>query len=95
MNKNLSTIEQDVSKKNWDIAYNHSIKLKKFWITTSNKISMFTNHNEIDIITNEINRLMGYIKDKDKGECYASVNTIQFSLKKIIDMEKISLKNIF
>lgn len=89
------TLENSISDKKWDSAYNESLSLMNDWDKHSDIISLFTDHLEIDNVNSEIWKLTQYTKCKNLDESLASVHNIKFMLKHIKDLEKVNIKNVF
>lgn len=87
-------IEKDITSHSWDKAYDNSLDLLNQWDKYSDKVSMFSNHAEIDNVNNEIWKLTQYTKCEDEEESLASTHVIKFLLKHIIDMERVNPQNI-
>lgn len=88
-------IEKDIGSNSWDKAYDNSLIFLNQWDKYSSKISIFSDHAEIDNINNELWKLTQYAKCKDEEESLASVTTIKFLLRHIVDMERVNTQNIF
>lgn len=88
-------IEKNITDGNWDRAYNTTIELTDKWKDYSKKIKLFSNHQEIDNIEMELQKLPQYIKEETKDESLASAYVLKFLLNHIADLEKIKLENIF
>ncbi|GAA0744488.1 DUF4363 family protein [Clostridium oceanicum] len=89
-----NTLENLVLSNSWDKAYKQSNKLLKDWQNDDNKISMVINHSEIENIHVELWKFTQYIKMKNKDEALASIHVIKYSLKHIINNEKVNIRNI-
>lgn len=88
-------IEKSITNGNWDRAYNTTIELTEKWKDYSKKIKLFSNHDEIDNIEMELQKLPQYIKEKTKDESLASTYVLKFLLNHIADLEKVNIENIF
>lgn len=88
-------IEKNITDGNWDKAYNTTIELTDKWKDYSKKIKLFSNHQEIDNIEMELQKLPQYIKEETKDESLASAYVLKFLLNHIADLEKIKFENIF
>lgn len=88
-------IEKDIDAHSWDNAYNDSLNFLKDWDKYSHKISIFSDHVEIDNVNNEIWKLTQYTKCKNEEESSASAHALKFLLKHIADREKVNSENIF
>lgn len=87
-------LELQISKENWDKAYNSSLKFMKEWKKDSELVSIFVHHQEIDDINNEVWKLTQHTKCEDKDEALASIHAIKFLISHIIDLEKINIQNL-
>lgn len=88
-------IEKSLESNSFDKAGDFLKQFKIDWNKYSNKMTLFTNNNEIDDINLELSRLNQYIKFKNKEESLASINSIKSIIKSISDMERLSVQNIF
>jgi len=88
-------IETSIDSKSWDEAYGYSLEFKKDWDKSSKYVSVFTSHAEIDNIYNELWRLTQYTKTKNEEDSLASVHVIKYLLQHIVNMEQISIQNLF
>jgi len=89
------SIEDQISKENWQAAYDSSMKLTKEWKNHCDVISLFVHHQEIDNIDNELWKLSQYTKCHTKDESLASVHVVKFFLNHIKNLEDFSIQNIF
>ena len=64
-------IEKDIEAHSWDKAYDDSLNFLKEWDKYSHKISIFSDHAEIDNVNNEIWKLTQYAKCKNEEESLA------------------------
>lgn len=87
-------IEIEVSEKEWKDAYDSSIEFLETWEKESKIIAIFVHHEELDNINNEIWKLTQYTKCEDRDDSLASVHTLKFLIKHIINLEKINMQNI-
>lgn len=87
-------IEQQIIDGNWNRAYQSSIELTDNWKYYSKTIKLFSNHQEIDTIEIELQKLPQYIKEMTKDEALASVQVLKFLLDHIAELEKIKIQNI-
>ncbi|MBV4418356.1 DUF4363 family protein [Clostridium tyrobutyricum] len=88
-------IEKSLESNSFDKAGDFLKQFKIDWNKYSNKMTLFTNNNEIDDINLELSRLSQYIKFKNKEESLASISSIRSIVKSISDMERLSVQNIF
>lgn len=89
------TLEDLITNKEWDKSYDEVISLLDYIEKNSTKMSIFINHQEIDLIESEIFKLTQYVKSKTYDESLASIHYIKFSVKNINRLQKINLQNIF
>lgn len=88
-------IEEHINNNNWDKAYNSAIDFSEKWEKQTNVVKLFVNHQELDNIEIELNKLTQFVKEKTADESLASIHTLDFLLKHIINLEKINIQNIF
>lgn len=88
-------IEENIADGNWDVAYKATIEFTEKWKDYSKKIKIFFNHQEIDNIEIELQKLPQYIKEKTKDEALASSHVLKFLLNHIAELEKIKIQNVF
>lgn len=88
-------LETLVVKDSWDEAYETSTNFLDAWKEDSKKISMFINHFQVDSISNQILKLTQYTKYHDKTEALALIHDIKFMLKELLEIEKVTISNIF
>lgn len=89
-----SSLETLIEESSYEKAYEVSLQLMNDWERYSKVITIFVNHAEIDNINNELWKLTQYTKYKNRDESMASVHTIKFYLKHIVDMEEVNMQNI-
>lgn len=88
-------INQNITDGNWDKAYENTVELTEKWEAYSKKIKIFINHQEIDSIEIELQKLPQYIKEQTKDESLASTQILSFLLEHIAELEKIKIENVF
>jgi hypothetical protein len=88
-------IEKDINAHLWDKAYDDSLGFLKEWDKYSHKISIFSDHVEIDNVNNEIWKLTQYTKCKNEEESLASAQVLKFLLRHIPEREMVNSDNIF
>ena len=88
-------LENLVTQDSWDEAYEISTDFLTTWEEDSKKISVFINHFQVDAISNQILKLTQYTKYHDKSEALALIHDIKFLLKELIEIEKVTISNIF
>ena len=91
----VNYMEEVISKESWDEAYKVSIEFIKEWDKDSKTVSVFINHTHVDSINSGLLKLTQYIKYKDKTESLALVHEIKFLIEEILDVEKVTLANVF
>lgn len=93
--KKVNYMEDVISKESWDEAYKASMEFIKEWDKDSETVSVFINHTHVDSINSELLKLTQYIKYKDKSESLALIHEIKFLIEEILDVEKVTLANVF
>ncbi|AND83460.1 DUF4363 family protein [Clostridium tyrobutyricum] len=88
-------IEKSLDSNSFDKADDFLKQFKINWNKYSNKMTLFTNNNEIDDINLELSELSQHIRFKNKEEALVSINSIRNIINSISDMERLSLQNIF
>jgi len=90
-----STLENYITKENYNAAYDLSLDYMAEWKKTSKFLTIYLHHEDIDHIDSEILKLTQYIKVKDKSEGLATVHVMKYLIDHIITHEKVSISNIF
>lgn len=88
-------IEQCITDNKWDKAYSISMDYTKKWEKSTKIIKLFVNHQELDNIEMELNKLPQYLKENTKDESLASVHVLKFLVSHISNIEKVNIQNIF
>ena len=88
-------IKQSIDDDNWDKAYKIFLELSNKWEDYSKKIKIFANHQEIDNIEMELQKLPQFIKERAKDQSLASVHVLEFLLNHISELEKVKIQNVF
>lgn len=88
-------LEELISTEDWDKGYDEVLDLLKYINSTSNTLSLFINHQEIDLIEGEIFKLTQYVKLQNKDESLASIHVIKFNVENIQRVQKVNLHTIF
>lgn len=88
-------LEEIISKEDWDKGYDEVLDLLEYIKSTSNTMSLFINHQEIDLIEGEIFKLTQYVKLQNKDESLASIHVIKFNVENIQRVQKVNLHTIF
>ncbi|MCB2290468.1 DUF4363 family protein [Clostridium sp. CS001] len=90
-----STLENYITKEDYDNAYTLSLDYISQWKKTSKILTIYIHHEDLDHIDNEVLKLTQYIKVKDKSEALATVHVMKYLIDHIMDHEKVSISNIF
>lgn len=88
-------IEEALNSNSFENASKSLNEFKNIWGNYSHNISIFTNHNELDDINVQIEKLTQNIAYKNKMESLISTNTISNILEGINEMEKLNIQNLF
>ncbi|MCH3965243.1 MAG: DUF4363 family protein [Clostridium sp.] len=88
-------IETAIKSNSFENASRSLNEFKTIWDNYSRNISIFTNHNELDDIDEQIEKLTQYIKYENKEESLISTNIIRSILNRIPEMEKVDVQNLF
>lgn len=95
LDKKNDLLEELISTEDWDKGYEEVLDLLDYIKSTSNTMSLFINHQEIDLIEGEIFKLTQYVKLKNKDESLASIHVIKFNVENIQRVQKVNLHTIF
>lgn len=90
----LTTVEQSLSNRNWDLARNHLMTAQHNWEKSSHWWSILIDHQAIDAIDLSINRLEKFIETKNFSLSVVEASALKLRFKYIYESEKLSLKNI-
>nr|WP_245331499.1 DUF4363 family protein [Clostridium algifaecis] len=90
-----TNIENAIKSNSFENAEKLLDEFSKNWDKNSSKISIFTNHNEIDSINSELLKLKQHIIYKNKEEALASINIIHGIIGSISEMESLNIINLF
>jgi hypothetical protein len=88
-------VEKSIQSSSWKEAYENSQNFMEEWEKYYPKLSIFSDHNEIEDISNESQKLLQHIKHKNSEESLSSANVIQNSLKHIREMQQLNIQNLF
>lgn len=88
-------IEDLVNENKWEESYEEVLSLLDFINENSTKMSIFINHQEMDLIESEIYRLTQFVKNKNLDETLSSLHFIKFSVDSVQKLQKVNIKNIF
>ncbi|MEW8954990.1 DUF4363 family protein [Clostridium sp.] len=89
------SIEDLVNENNWEGSYEEVLSLLDFMALNASKMSIFINHQEMDLIEGEIYRLTQFVKNKNLDETLSSLHYIKFAVDSIQKHQKVNMKNIF
>lgn len=95
LDKKNDLLEDLISAEDWDKGYEEVLDLLDYIKSTSNTMSLFINHQEIDLIEGEIFKLTQYVKLQNKDESLASIHVIKFNVENIQRVQKVNLHTIF
>ena len=88
-------IEDLVNENKWEESYEEVLSLLDFMNSNASKMSIFINHQEMDLIEGEIYRLTQFVKTENLDETLSSLHYIKFSVDTIQKHQKVNIKNIF
>lgn len=95
INEKCLQIETCLNQKDWEKAYNLAISVKQNVEKHSTVISVYTNHTDINNLSNEVLKLTQYTKVHDNAESLASVHLVKYTSDAIKELQDVSIKNIF
>ena len=90
-----NSVEVAINAEDWKLAKANTNLFLTTWDKHSNVISMFIHHQEIDNICMEISKEKTYVAERNTEETLSNISTINFLLEHIINMENLSIQNIF
>ncbi|OAA93396.1 DUF4363 family protein [Clostridium coskatii] len=88
-------IEKSIESDSWNEARKNYENFMIQWEKYSPKVSIFSNHNEIDNINGELWKLAQHITYRNGEESLASINVIKNLLHHILKMEQLNIQNLF
>lgn len=88
-------IQEAIQGENWEKAYTASMDFKDIWNNYTPIIKVFVNHQEIDNVEIELQKLPSFVKEHTKDEAFASAQTLDFLIKHLSNLEKVNVQNIF
>lgn len=91
----LDTLEKHIDSENWEQTNSNFKTFKDNWAKVDPKWSMLIDHYEIDYINMNMGELEAFIKNKDKTNSLAKMNSLQLLIKHIPEKEYVNLENIF
>ncbi|MGL5820282.1 MAG: DUF4363 family protein [Sarcina sp.] len=90
----LNTLSSNSSSENWNDLYNKSLDLKDFITARYNFLSIYLTHEYLDFLEIETSKLSCYITSKNIGEISATLTSLKLQTHKILQLQKVSIKNI-
>lgn len=93
--KITSDTEASIAFEQWDNAYINSMDLLSNYEKDMSLVTLFLNHEELDIIYNETLKLTQFTKEKDKSHSLSTIHLIKSLIKGIKEGQKLTLRNIF
>lgn len=94
VNDYSNTIENSLSKEDWNKAYKESLNLSNLLEENYVSLSLYINHEQLDNLSKEILSLTQYIKAEDASNSLSSVHIIKSYTKHIKDIQKVNIGNI-
>lgn len=94
LTSNISVVENYISSDNWDEANAKMKSIENKWRSTKKYWSLFTNHHEIDNISESLYESSSYVKFNDKEMSDTSINSLKNYITHIPEMENVCLENI-
>ncbi|MDF2520511.1 MAG: hypothetical protein K0R84_1139 [Clostridia bacterium] len=91
----LDMLETQIEAEKWDDARISTKEFKEKWVKADRTWSMLIDHYEIDYINMDLGELEAYVKNKDKANAMAKLESLQLLVEHIPEKERPSLKNIF
>jgi hypothetical protein len=86
--------ESSIAFEQWDNAYINSVVLLTSYEKDMSIVTLFLNHEELDIIYNETLKLTQYTKEEDKTHSLSSIHLVKSLIEGIKESQKITLRNI-
>lgn len=90
-----SDVLDELNDGNWDKAENISLNISKEIKNSKLLSSVYINHTDFDVLTNESLRLSSYIHKEDESESLTSVILLKEYAINIRNLHKLSIENIF
>lgn len=90
-----SDVLDELNDENWDKAENISLNISKEIKNSKLLSSVYINHTDFDVLTNESLRLSSYIHKEDESESLTSVILLKEYAINIRNLHKLSIENIF
>lgn len=95
ISEKCDTLEDLIKDDNWNKSYELSVKLKNEIEDSFQSISVYMNHQDLDILTNEVLRLSQYVKYENKSDALSSIHVIKYSNRSIRSLQTPTIQNIF
>ena len=86
--------ESSIAFEQWDNAYINSMALLTSYEKDMSIVTLFLNHEELDIIYNEALKLTQYTKEEDKTHSLSSIHLVKSLIEGIKEGQKITLRNV-
>lgn len=87
-------IEILIKEKDWNKSYEKSLELKELMSKNFSSISIYINHQDIDILNTEILKLIQYMEEEDSSEGLASLYSVKSYTEYIKELQEVSIMNI-
>lgn len=84
-----------VNNNNFDLAQKHFEQVESTWNSISGVWNILVDHSEIDNIEDNLTKYKSYIKRNDKEESLVYADTLDKSLRHVVESEKVNVHNIF
>jgi hypothetical protein len=93
--KSSEETETLITEENWEKSYDNTVALIDYIKDNSSAVALYVNHTDFDNLNIEASKLSQYIKYHNPEEALASLHAIKFSTNYILDLQEVSIKNIF
>lgn len=91
----IATVENDISKDNFDKAIDEIDKIKNVWHKRKAILSVFSNHGPLDEITIVIEQLNTTVRNNDKSMSLVKCAQISAFIGRIIEEQRIHVESFF
>ena len=95
LEKNFYSVNFKETPENINLIYSQSLVLSDYINHIYNKLAFFLSHETLDLLKSDVSALIQYIKSDELSECLRFLNSIKSTSETIINLEKITLENIF
>ena len=95
LEKNFYSVNFKETPENINLIYSQTLVLSDYINHIYNKLAFFLSHETLDLLKSDVSALIQYIKSDELGECLRFLNSIKSTSETIINLEKITLENIF